>query len=104
VEPDLSLSGHPEVFVVGDAAAVPQGPGRPEPCPNWPRWRSSPGATPARQILRRRAGQPPEPFTYKDKGMMAAIGRRAAVAQLPDGLVMRGTLGWLAWLGCTSST
>ena len=31
--------------------------------------------------------------------MMAAIGRRAAVAQLPVGLVMRGTLGWLAWLG-----
>jgi len=52
-----------------------------------------------RQVLRRVAGAPTEPFTYKDKGMMATIGRRAAVTQLPRGLVLRGSLGWLAWLG-----
>jgi NADH dehydrogenase len=57
------------------------------------------GAHAARQILRRQTGQPTRPFRYKDKGMMATIGRGAAVVELPRGLVMRGFLGWLAWLG-----
>jgi NADH dehydrogenase len=99
VEPDLSLSGHPEVFVVGDAAAVPVGPGRPEVCPQLAQVAIQSGAHAARQILRRRAGQASQPFHYKDKGMMATVGRRAAVTQLSDGLILRGTLGWLAWLG-----
>jgi NADH dehydrogenase len=99
VENDLTLSGHDRVYVVGDAAAVPEGPGRPDPCPQLAQVAIQSGRHAARQILRRRAGQPPEPFSYKDKGMMAAIGRRAAVAQLSDGIVLRGSLGWLAWLG-----
>jgi NADH dehydrogenase len=45
------------------------------------------------------AGDATEPFTYHDKGIMATIGRRAAVAQLRRGPVLRGTAGWLAWLG-----
>ncbi len=49
-------------------------------------------------ICRRLAGQPTRPFRYRDKGMMATIGRRSAVAELPGGLHLRGTLGWLAWL------
>ena len=73
VEDDLSLAGHPEVSVIGDAGAVPRGPGK--------------------------TGRPPQPFSYRDKGMMAAIGRRSAVAELPVGLVLRGSLGWFAWLG-----
>jgi NADH dehydrogenase len=84
VEHDLSLTGHAEVFVVGDAAAVPKGPGAPDPC---------------RQILRRQQGRPTVSFRYRDKGMMATIGRRAAVAELPGGFVLRGTLGWFGWLG-----
>jgi NADH dehydrogenase len=99
VNDDLSLTDHPEVFVVGDAAAVPQAPGRPERCPQLAQVAIQSGRHAGRQIVRLRAGQPTEPFTYKNKGMMAAIGRRAAVTELPDGLVMRGTLGWLAWLG-----
>jgi NADH dehydrogenase len=38
-------------------------------------------------------------FHYKDKGIMATIGRRAAVAQLPGGIRLRGSIAWLAWLG-----
>jgi NADH dehydrogenase len=99
VEADLSVGGHPEVFVVGDAAAVPWGTGRPGPCPQLAQVAIQSGAHAARQILRRRTGQPTRPFRYKDKGMMATIGRGAAVVELPRGLVMRGFLGWLAWLG-----
>jgi NADH dehydrogenase len=99
VEEDLSLAGHPEVFVVGDAAAVPVAPGRTDPAPQLAQVAIQSGAHAARQVLRRRTGQPTQPFTYRDKGMMATIGRGAAVTQLPGGLVMRGFLGWLAWLG-----
>ena len=38
-------------------------------------------------------------FAYRDKGIMATIGRRAAIAQFRHGLVLRGTLGWFAWFG-----
>jgi NADH dehydrogenase len=98
VEDDLSLPGHPEVFVVGDAAAVP-GPAGSDPCPQLAQVAIQSGGHAGRQVLGRLTGRPPEPFRYRDKGMMAAIGRRAAVAQLPEGLVLRGTLGWLSWLG-----
>jgi NADH dehydrogenase len=99
VEDDLSLSGHPEVSVVGDAAAVPRGHGATDTCPQLAQVAIQSGRHAARQILRRQAGQASEPFAYRDKGMMATIGRRAAVTQLPGGFVLRGNLGWLAWLG-----
>ncbi len=99
VEDDLSLAGHPEVFVAGDAAAVPAAPGRSDPCPQLAQVAIQSGAHAARQILRRQAGEPTRPFTYRDKGMMATIGRGAAVTEFPGGLVLRGFLGWLAWLG-----
>ena len=99
VDTDLSLAGHGEVFVVGDAAAVPAAPGASDPCPQLAQVAIQSGDHAGRQILRRQSGRATEPFTYKDKGIMATIGRRAAVAQLPGGLVMRGSLGWLAWLG-----
>jgi len=98
VEPDLSISGHPEVFAVGDAAAVPLAPGEP-PCPQLAQVAIQSGDHAGSQILRRLAGQGTEAFSYRDKGIMATIGRRAGVAQLRRGPVVRGTLGWLAWLG-----
>ena len=52
-----------------------------------------------RQVLRRIEGRPTVPFRYHDKGIMATIGRRAGIAQLSVGVTLRGTLGWLAWLG-----
>ena len=94
---DLSVAGHPEVFVVGDAAAVPVAPGGPA-APQLAQVAIQSGDHAARQILRDGAGEGRLPFTYVDKGIMAAIGRRAAVAQLRRGPVIRGTLGWVAWL------
>jgi NADH dehydrogenase len=49
-------------------------------------------------VLRRLAGLPTRPFRYHDKGTMATIGRRAAVADLRFGVTLRGTVAWLAWL------
>jgi NADH dehydrogenase len=95
---DLSVAGHPEVYVVGDAAAVPSAPGGPI-AAQLAQVAIQSGNHAARQILRRVGGHAPVPFTYLDKGIMATIGRRAGVAQLRWGPVVRGTLGWLAWLG-----
>ncbi len=94
VEPDLSVPGHPEVFVVGDLAAVTQE-GRPVP-----------GVAPAanqmgrhagRTIRRSLRGEPREPFRYADKGSLATIGRRAAVALLGR-VRLSGFPAWIAWL------
>ena len=46
-----------------------------------------------------RPGEDAQAFFYRDRGMMATIGRRAAAAQLPGGLRLPGTAAWLAWLG-----
>ncbi len=104
VEPDLSLPGHPEVHVVGDAAAVPVGPGHKGICPQLAQVAIQSGEHAAEQILRTTKGSASEPFRYRDKGIMATIGRRAAVAEVSGALLrrrllLRGTLGWLAWLG-----
>jgi NADH dehydrogenase len=98
VEPDLSLAGQPEVFVVGDAAGI-RSPGPAGWCPQVAQVAMQSGSHAARQVLHRLRGEQGEAFTYRDKGMMATIGRRAAVACLRSGLVLRGTLGWWAWLG-----
>jgi NADH dehydrogenase len=90
VEPDFSLPGHPHVYVVGDLAAS----GLPGVAPV----AMQQGVWLARSIdafERRRAA--PKPFRYKDKGTMATIGRRRAVAHVA-GMRLGGTLAWLAWL------
>jgi NADH dehydrogenase len=95
VEKDLTLAGRPEVFVVGDLAVVEQG-GRPVP-----------GVAPAamqmgrhagRNIRRALAGQALLPFRYIDKGSLATIGRRAAVADFGR-VRLWGFPAWMAWLG-----
>jgi NADH dehydrogenase len=53
----------------------------------------------ARQIAADLENRPARPFVYVDKGIMATIGRRSAVTELPVGLSLKGTLAWLAWLG-----
>jgi NADH dehydrogenase len=50
-------------------------------------------------VLRLAAGQATEPFSYHDKGIMATIGHRSAVVQLPRLVRLRGYIAWLAWLG-----
>jgi NADH dehydrogenase len=102
VEPDLSLAGRPGGYAVGDAAAVPWGPGSSHPeqiCPQLAQVAIQSGRHAAHQVLNRVEGRPAEPFRYHDKGIMATIGRRAAITEFPRGLIVRGTLGWLAWLG-----
>jgi NADH dehydrogenase len=95
VEPDLSIPGHPEVFVVGDAAAfLPQG-GRLLPGVAQTAMQGARHA--AKTILRRLRGEPSKPFVYRDLGSMAIVGRRAAISDL-GWVRFSGGLAWLAWL------
>jgi NADH:ubiquinone reductase (H+-translocating) len=95
VEPDLSIPGHHEVFVVGDAASAKLPDGRPVPGVAQPAMQEAAHA--ARMILERVSGQATEPFVYRDKGNMAIVGRGSAIADL-NWVRFSGPLAWLAWL------
>ncbi len=97
VTPDLRLLESTNVWAVGDAAAVPAN--ESEFCPQLAPVAIQSGRHCAAQILRVLDGQPTVAFSYRNKGIMATIGRHAAVAKLPRGGVIKGTPGWLAWLG-----
>ncbi len=97
VGPDLSLLDHPEVFVIGDLASAQGRDG--QPLPQLAQVAIQGGRRTAANIRRRLAGKRTRPFRYHDHGIMATIGRRSAVAELPGGLRFHGTFGWLAWLG-----
>jgi len=95
VEPDLSIPGHREVFVVGDLASLRNAAGK-----------MLPGVAPvamqegryvARQIAADLARNPRKKFHYIDKGSLATIGRAAAVAQFGK-LHISGFIAWLSWL------
>ncbi len=102
VQPDLSLAGHPEVFVIGDLASLKDKSGK-----------LLPGVAPVailegryvakvirREIEHGSIGSPPpqrEPFHYWDKGSLATIGRAAAVAEFGK-IHISGFMAWLAWL------
>ncbi len=95
VEPDLSIPGRPEVFVVGDAAAFLHQGGTPLPGVAQPAMQGAAHA--ARTILRRLRGEPSQPFVYRDLGSMAIVGRASAVADL-GWIRLTGLVGWLSWL------
>jgi NADH dehydrogenase len=97
VGPDLSVPGHPEVFVIGDLAAATDHTG--QAYPQLAPVAMQGGRRTAANILRRVHGHPTRQFRYVDKGIMATIGRRSAVAELPLGIRFWGTLGWVSWLG-----
>jgi NADH dehydrogenase len=97
VAPDLSVPGHPGVWVIGDAAHQLDRHGRP--LSQVASVAKQGGRHVARQIRRTIEGTPTKAFRYRNKGTMATIGRRAAVAELPGGIRLSGTLGWLSWLG-----
>src|SRR6202011_2466655 len=80
VEPDLSVPGHPEIFVIGDLANFLHQTGQPLPGVAQPAIQE--GKYVADTIERRLRGEQPRPFHYFDKGNMATIGRGAAVADL----------------------
>lgn len=96
VQPDLTLPGHPELFVAGDLAALNQANGKPVP-----------GVAPAAkqmgkyvaEVIRARLhGKPaPGPFKYADYGNLATIGRMAAIVHLGR-LQLSGVLAWWFWL------
>ena len=95
VEPDLSVPGAPNAFVIGDLAAAKAPDGKPVP-----------GVAPAaiqggrhvaRSIERLLRGEKTQPFRYQDKGSLATIGRAAAVAEIGR-LKTEGFFAWLVWL------
>jgi NADH dehydrogenase len=91
VNPDLTIPGHPEIFVVGDMAALD--------LPGVAQVAMQGGRFAARVIKGRLAGRPStKPFTYFDKGNMATISRFSAVANVGK-LHFSGLVGWLMWLG-----
>ena len=95
VNPDLSIPDHPEVFVVGDAAAFLHQTGRPLPGVAQVAMQSA--AQAARNVLRRIERQPTRAFEYHDKGSMAIIGRGSAIADF-GWMSLSGLSAWFAWL------
>jgi NADH dehydrogenase len=90
VEEDLSLPGHPEVFVTGDLAVVPGVPGVAPAAMQM-------GRHAARMIWADITGAERSPFRYRDKGSLATIGRARAVADFGR-IRFGGFIAWLAWL------
>jgi NADH dehydrogenase len=95
VEPDLSIPGHPEVFVAGDLAAVQRGEGKmvPAVAPA----ANQEGTWAAKNILRTVRNQERKPFRYFNKGDLATIGRHRAVADFGS-VDFTGVPAWLLWL------
>src|SRR3954465_8803580 len=95
VEPDLSLPGHSEVFVIGDLASIADKSGKMAPgvAPN----AIQQGKSAAKNIWRSIKGEPRRPFEYFDKGSLATIGRGAGVAEFGR-LHLSGLVAWVFWL------
>jgi NADH:ubiquinone reductase (H+-translocating) len=91
VEPDLSLRGHPEVFAIGDMVTIPGVPGTAQPA-------IQEGKYVAKVVHARLTHRPaPAPFKYRDLGMIAAIGRNSAVADLFGHIRIAGPVAFLIW-------
>ena len=97
VGPDLCVADHRGVYVIGDVAQISDG--SDGYLPQLAQVAIQSGHHAADEILRRHAGEPTKPFRYHDKGIMATIGRRAAVAELPHGPKLTGAIAWVAWAG-----
>jgi NADH:ubiquinone reductase (H+-translocating) len=94
VEPDLSVPGHRELFVIGDMAALTDAEGKP--VPGLAAAATQEGKAAAENILRDLRGQPRLPFKYNDRGTLATIGHRRAVAEIGS-KVYSGLAAWLLW-------
>jgi NADH dehydrogenase len=95
INPDLTIPGHPDVFVIGDLASLTGPNGRPY--PGVAQVAIQMGVHAAGNILRATEGQPLRPFVYRNLGDMATIGRASAIGNLPVAQ-LKGFIGWLAWL------
>lgn len=94
VSSDLSVPGHPEIFVAGDLAAVTS---QREPVPGVAPAAMQEGKHAAKNVLRLIERQPTSRFIYKDKGSLATIGRAAAVADF-EKFRVSGFVAWFLWL------
>jgi len=94
IAPDLSIPGFPDAFVIGDAAMLLQDGA---PIPGLAPAAIQMGEAAAKNILASIEGKPRAPFRYRDKGMMATIGKHRAIAQAGR-LRLTGFVAWLAWL------
>jgi NADH dehydrogenase len=90
VEPDLSVPGHPEIFVIGDLASLEGVPGIAPAAKQM-------GRLTARNIINALNQRPRKPFRYRDWGQLATIGRNSAVAVIGK-LKLSGYIAWLMWL------
>jgi len=95
VGPTLQLPQRPEIFILGDAAYLEDGGGRPLPMLSTVAIQQ--GKVIAQNIRKIINGQSPEPFHYRDPGLLATIGRNAAVARI-WGLSFSGLIAWLIWV------
>jgi NADH dehydrogenase len=95
VESTLQVAGHPEAFIVGDAAYVENGDG--QPLPMLATVAVQQARTAAENVRNALKGQAPQPFHYRDPGLLATIGRNAAVARL-GGLSFSGFIAWMIWV------
>ena len=93
VQPDLSVPGRPDVFVIGDLAAFEQD-GRP--LPGVAQVAIQQGRAAAQNVRRRIAGEPTRSFRYHDRGNLAVLGRSAAIADLGR-IHLSGFPAWLVW-------
>ena len=95
VDPELRVPGHPNIYVIGDAALAFDGGG--EPLPGMAPVAKQQGRYVARAIRRRlRSGAGPRPFRYRDYGTLATIGRGKAVAEFGS-VHLSGFAAWVAW-------
>ena len=95
VERDLSVPGFPGVWALGDSAAIPDGAGGTYPQTAQHAIREGPVL--ARNIVATLRGEPTKPFRYDALGMMASLGGRKAVAELPGRRVLTGFPAWFLW-------
>ena len=102
VRPDLTIDGCPGVYAVGDVANIPSTEGTA--LPQLGSVAQQSGVWAAQNILRERGGMSTKPFHYKDKGIMAMIGRNAAVAEVGKHRhQVDGPIAFAAWLGVHAS-
>jgi NADH:quinone reductase (non-electrogenic) len=94
VGPDLSVPGHPDIFVIGDAATALGADGKP--LPGVAPVAKQQGYYVARLLIARAGGKTLPPFRYRDVGSLATIGRKRAVAQF-GALKVSGFVAWLLW-------
>jgi NADH dehydrogenase len=97
VEPDLSVPGRPEIFVIGDLASITHDRADGKPLPGVAQVAMQGGVSVAKNIARSLRGEAHRPFHYRDKGNMATIGRARAIAEIA-GLKLTGYVAWLTWL------